>query len=212
MNEIVKLEPTIFQLIKNYGIEYITPSISQIIHEAYLDAGYTNTTDEDKLLLIGRFTKEIQEFYGYLTGAEIRKAIHHGILGRYGDYMGINLKTLCKFLDKYLDSSERAQFVVNRNNALTINDASRLLPDRGTRNPDDELNTLKAMINSSYERWLRHIKGPTISGKSSIAKIYDYNGRIRYQLITDGLMTNDESLQQVYCRFYKDGKEKIYRL
>ena len=212
MNAIVKLEPTIYQLIKNNGIEYITPSISQIIHEAYLDAGYTNTTDEDKLLLIGRFTKEIQEFYGYLTGAEIRKAVHHGILGRYGDYMGINLKTLCKFLDKYLESSERAQFVMNRNNALTINDASRLLPDKGTRNPDDELNTLKAMINSSYERWLRHIKGPTIPGKSSIAKIYDYNGRIRYQLIKDKLMTSDESLQQVYYRFYQEEKEKIYKI
>ena len=212
MNAIVKLEPTIYQLIKNNGIEYITPSISQIIHEAYLDAGYTNTTDEDKLLLIGRFTKEIQEFYGYLTGGEIRKAVHHGILGRYGDYMGINLKTLCRFLDKYLESSERAQFVMNRNNALTINDASRLLPDKGTRNPDDELNTLKAMINSSYQRWLRYITSSITPGRSTIAKIYDNNGYIRYQLIKDKLMTSDESLQQVYYRFYQDGKEKIYRL
>lgn len=207
----VKIDSTISQLIKANGVEYITPSISQIVHEAYLDAGLKNTSDEDKLLLVGRFTKEIIESYRYLTGAEIRKAIHNGILGRYGEYMGINLRTLCRFLDKYLESPERAALVSHRQHAMAIQDTSRLLAEKGTRTPEDELNSLKAMINFSYSRWIWIMtRSIVVNDTRRSSRAFDSSGIIRKQLIQDKLMSEDESIVQAYTRFYNQGLKKIY--
>ena len=207
----IKIDSTISQLIKANGVEYIAPSISQIIHEAYLDAGIKNTSDEDKYLLIGRFTKEICESYGYLTGVEIRKAIHDGILGRYGEYMGISLRTLCRFLDKYLESPERAALVSHRQHAMAIQDTSRLLAEKGTRTPEDELNSLKAMINFSYSRWIWIMTNSiVVNDTRRSSRAFDSSGIIRKQLIQDKLMSEDESIVQAYTRFYKQGLKKIY--
>lgn len=211
MNALSKIDKTIAQLIRANGMEYITPSISQIIHEAYLDAGVKNTSDEDKLLLVGRFSKELYDYYGFLTGAEIRKAIHDGILGRYGEYMGINLRTLCKFLDKYLESPERADLINRRNAAMTIQDPSRLLADKGTWSMEDEINSLKAMINFSYGRWIWTITNSIrVNDTRRSSQTFDSTGRIRQQLIKDKLISEDESIIQAYTRFYKEGKNKIY--
>lgn len=209
----VKIDKTIAQLINANGVDYIAPAISQIVHEAYLDAGLKNTSDEDKLLLVGRFTKEVKEYYGYLTGAEIRKAIHNGILGRYGEYMGINLRTLCKFLDKYMESPERVEFVTKRNNAIAIQDTSRLLAENGTRTEEDRTKAFRAMINFNYIRWKWTLQ-PTarIVNTARSNKLIDSTGVIRQQLIKDGLMSEDETIIQAYTRFFKEKKRKLYDL
>lgn len=207
----VKIDSTITQLVKAHGVEYIAPSISQIIHEAFLDSGIKNTSDDDKHLLIGRFTKEICESYGYLTGVEIRKAIHDGILGRYGEYMGISLRTLCRFLDKYLESPERAVLIGHRQHVMAIRDTSRLLADTGTITPQDELNSLKAMINFSYSRWIWMMTSSmVVNDTKRSSRAFDSSGIIRKQLIQDKLMSKDESVVQAYTRFYKQGLKKIY--
>lgn len=211
MDTPVKIDKTITQLIKANGLDYISPAISQIVHEAFLDAGLKNTSDEDKLLLVGRFSNEIRDHYGYLTGAEIRKAVHDGILGRYGDYMGINLRSLCRFLDKYLESPERADLVNKRNNAMTIQDPTRLLAENGTRTEKDELLSLRAMINFNYSRWIWFMTGNIrVNDTRKSAKAFDPTGRLRYQLIKDKLMSEDETIIQAYTRFYKEKKSRIY--
>lgn len=209
MDKLTCIEPTINQLIKDRGID-ITPSISQIIHQAYIDAGFKNTDDQDKILLINRFSAEIKEYYQHLTGKEIRKAIHDGILGRYGEYTGINLRTLCRFLDKYLESDQRQKFLAQRKQTVNV---SRQLAERGSWSKDDALRSLYGMINYSYSRYLQYKPQPALLGIKRVGdtmKVFDPNGRIKAQLVKDNLASPDESLEQIYARFKKEGKEKIY--
>ena len=94
---------------------------------------------------------------------------------------------------------------------MTIQDPTRLLAENGTRTEKDELLSLRAMINFNYSRWIWFMTGNIrVNDTRKSAKAFDPTGRLRYQLIKDKLMSEDETIIQAYTRFYKEKKSRIY--
>lgn len=101
--------PTILSLQKNE----IKAQINGYILKAFTDAGVNinGQTSSDKertiLILSDSVSDDMMHYFKTLTIQEIGLAIQNGIRGEYGDFYGINVKTIHQFCKAFRDSFER---------------------------------------------------------------------------------------------------------
>lgn len=122
--------------------------VSGYIGMAYVIGGVTRANDTDFDILLDLTIEELGHNYGYLEIGEVKTAIIEGSKGRYGDYFGINLKTIIGWLDGYLDSDARRVLIAARNMAMRETEM-KALPVR------DEDRELRESINEAYSRYCR---------------------------------------------------------
>lgn len=88
------------QLIKETHIDLLKKRISDLLIRLYAITG-TEKSKDDHLVNLQSFLCEITTTFKYLTIEDIEKACTHGATGHYGDFHGINCKSLCGFLRVY---------------------------------------------------------------------------------------------------------------
>lgn len=96
------------------------------------------TVDGNTLIFMANeMQKLLRDNYYYLSVEEVKKALENGVYGRYGEYYEIGVVTICKWLDAYLNSDERREYVDRHQPKLlaiaqkaTITDEER---DKGKR-------------------------------------------------------------------------------
>lgn len=76
-------------------------SIGLVIWEAGV-----NMDKDDQKLLINYMVEEIKRDFFHLTLIEVKLALKKGLRGVYGDYFGINVKSLYGFLNSYVEETK----------------------------------------------------------------------------------------------------------
>lgn len=182
-------------------------SVANIIAEVIQISGRKDITDADKFYLIKITQDELLSEYRYLTGSEIRFAFNQGVRGRYGEYYHINLPTFIKWLDKYLDSSERQIVVESRK---TVTPVSNQLCEKNQVSERDMAELYRQRLDYLYSKFMETGKMPKCNANfASLNCILESN--TFNQLKKDGKLLNGEkNLEQVFMRMQADGQKEIY--
>ena len=79
-----------------YRPEEILPAVNQILFQTYVLLGFSPPNDRDLGILIAKLAADLQESYPSLTLQEVALCFELGAKGEYGDFMGLNLRTIIK--------------------------------------------------------------------------------------------------------------------
>jgi hypothetical protein len=88
--------------------EILNEFIAEQVESLFLFSGQTPLKD-DVLLICREIIKDLQMRYKYLTLKEIEYCFAAGIREQYGEYYGINVKTISKWLRTYYNSDDRRE-------------------------------------------------------------------------------------------------------
>lgn len=95
----------------------ILPAVNQILLQTYVLLGFSPPKDGDLGILIAKLSADLQESYPSLTLQEVALCFELGAKGEYGDFMGLNLRTITRWLKAYQTSDLRYRAVVEREQA-----------------------------------------------------------------------------------------------
>ena len=109
-----------------YRPEEILPAVNQILFQTYVLLGFSPPNDRDLGILIAKLAADLQESYPSLTLQEVALCFELGAKGEYGDFMGLNLRTITRWLKCYQTSDLRYQAVVERNRCPPFRPSPRL--------------------------------------------------------------------------------------
>lgn len=93
--------------------------LSHCLGQTYVVAGFRLPDAKDLGLLTAKLALDLAEQAPRLTLEEVSLCFELGAKGEYGDYMGINLRTLSRWLKAYRNSDARYQAVVEREKKRT---------------------------------------------------------------------------------------------
>lgn len=79
--------------------------------------GFAPPKENDIALLTTKLPADLQESYPSLTLPEVALCFELGAKGEYGDFMGLNLRTITRWLKAYQTSDLRYRAVVEREQA-----------------------------------------------------------------------------------------------
>nr|WP_129734106.1 hypothetical protein [Parabacteroides goldsteinii] len=92
----------------------ILPAVNQILLQTYVLLGFSPPKDSDLGILIAKLSADLQESYPSLTLQEVALCFELGAKSEYGDFMGLNLRTITRWLKAYQTSDLRYRAVVQR--------------------------------------------------------------------------------------------------
>lgn len=95
----------------------ILPAVNQILLQTYVLLGFAPPRENDLGILIAKLSADLQESYPSLTLQEVALCFELGAKGEYGDFMGLNMRTITRWLKAYKTSDLRYQAVVMREQA-----------------------------------------------------------------------------------------------
>lgn len=95
----------------------ILPAVNQILLQTYVLVGFAPPKANDLAILIAKLSADLQESYPSLTLQEVALCFELGAKGEYGDFMGLNLRTVTRWLKAYQTSDIRYRAVVEREQA-----------------------------------------------------------------------------------------------
>ena len=88
--------------------ERLKREVLTILKKAYNDLNRLWNEGEATNLLNGVILNCIN-YYGSLKIGELKYAVEHGLRGEYGDYFGLNVLSIHKFIKAYKESEDRAE-------------------------------------------------------------------------------------------------------
>ena len=100
-----------------YNPEELLPAVNRILLQTYVLVGFTPPKENDIALLTTKLAADLQESYPSLTLPEVALCFELGAKGEYGDFMGLNLRTITRWLKAYQTSDLRYRAVVQREQA-----------------------------------------------------------------------------------------------
>lgn len=102
------------QRIQDTDAATLATRLSHCLGQTYVVAGFRLPDAKDLGLLAAKLSLDLAEQAPRLTLEEVSLCFELGAKGEYGDYMGINLRTLTRWLKAYRGSDTRYQAVVAR--------------------------------------------------------------------------------------------------
>lgn len=130
--EIATIQPTRVTEINRASLSYF---VGQRIAEAVLVSGFTvNKQAQD--FMLEQVPKDIQTRFPLLELPEIKKAFDDGVRGLYGEYFGISVLTINKWLKSYMDSGAHQEYIASKVKELKL-----LLPEK-TKPTDEEIDEM----------------------------------------------------------------------
>lgn len=107
------------QRIRNTEPAPLAMRLSHCLGQTYVVAGFRLPDAKDLGLLTAKLAFDLAEESPNLTLEEVSLCFELGAKGAYGDYMGINLRTLTHWLKAYKQSDARYRAVVEREKQRT---------------------------------------------------------------------------------------------
>lgn len=173
-----------------------------------------NMVKPDFEVLITMLKEDLEKDYPYLDWTEVQRAFHNGVRKRYGDFFGINVTTFCTWIDDYLLSQERRDYVKSK---IPVIPESRQLVQENELSETDKRLIMTNAVNKTYFNYLadkKHNESVFLDKKiktaGNIINVnYDLTGILRRFLVSEKLITN-ENITEFFEKNYRIGKTKIY--
>lgn len=98
-------------LVGNLSDEDLFTIVRNSITKSFIDAGFMSPAGPDMSVLCSDVTFDIKEKYPSLRDKEIKTIFENGVMGLYGEYMGLSRRTFNQFLKAYYMSEQRQKAV-----------------------------------------------------------------------------------------------------
>ena len=117
MNLVVKTNDVMLQALTSTKIlempkETVVNQIYDMLTKAYYDSGIQSPAPKDLVLLSKAIHDEIKAYFSFLRIDELRICLANGIRGEYGEFYGINIKSIHSWIRAY-QISEKRRFKLN---------------------------------------------------------------------------------------------------
>lgn len=139
--DIATIQPVRVSEVNRSSLSYF---IGQLIAEAVLVSGF-NVSREAQLFMLEQAPKDIQTRFKLLELPEIKKAFDDGVRGVYGEYFGISVLTINKWLKAYIENGEHQKYLESK-----IIAGQKLLPKTAPLSQKEIDNIMISGIVNSY--------------------------------------------------------------
>lgn len=102
------------QRIESYASDELIRRISALLRQSYIMTGFNVPGENDLAIITAKLVSDLFESYRFLTYGEVSLCFELGIKGEYGDFAGLNLRTIARWLKAYKTSDFRERLVVDR--------------------------------------------------------------------------------------------------
>ena len=124
-NDKVDAKPTAQQLlltgpkIGHYTDTELLPRVSVLIRNLYVVLNFKIPDTKSLAIITSKLTSELYHSYSFLTFEEVSYCFDRGGMGDYGDYVGLSIRTYCKWLKAYVGSDYRYRLVTQQKQQQT---------------------------------------------------------------------------------------------
>ena len=101
MSELAKIAENQIR-IRDAEPQTVAENMATLVTRLHLLSGFKYETN-DIYVIASELTKDLRKYYKILTFEEINEALENGIRGSYGEYFGISVVTLNKFIKHYIE-------------------------------------------------------------------------------------------------------------
>lgn len=113
------------ELISKMSVKFAIKSIYEVLAKALVDSGQNKAYEKEKVeLVILNISENVYQLicdkYKSLSINEFKLACLNGSIGEYGDYFGINLKTVSDWLKGYLNDENKRKAMAEWNRLLEL--------------------------------------------------------------------------------------------
>jgi len=197
--EIATIQPVRVSEINRASLSYF---VGQRIAEAVLVSGFT-VNKEAQLFMLEQVPKDIQTRFKLLELPEIKKAFDDGVRGVYGEYYGISVLTINKWLKSYIDAGEHQKYIESKVKTLAA-----LLPEKTQLTQGEIDNIMRAGIVKCFTDY------------QTTGIVIDYGSPKIDWLLTNGIVNPSKEDRDEYKRQAReelennarDKKESINRI
>ena len=110
--------------IRTIESETLTDRLTAIVGQTYLLLGYQTPDSRTLAILVAKIASDLVESYGFMTVEEVSYCFDLGAKGLLGDFAGMNMRTVTRWLKGYKHSDIRYQAIM----ALRAERARATLP------------------------------------------------------------------------------------
>lgn len=98
--------------IADIPIEKLVGQVTTMLASVYMLTGFSAPSSKDLGVLAAKITSDLKQYHGGLSVQEVSLCFENGSKDEYGDFMGINVRTITKWLKAYKTSGKRYKTIV----------------------------------------------------------------------------------------------------
>ena len=98
--------------IRTIESETLTDRLTTIVGQTYLLLGYQTPDSRTLAILVAKIASDLVESYGFMTVEEVSYCFDLGAKGLLGDFAGMNMRTVTRWLKGYKHSDIRYQAIM----------------------------------------------------------------------------------------------------
>ena len=99
-------------VIRTIEKEALTDRLTTIVGQTYLLLGYQTPEPQTLAILVAKIASDLIESYGFMTVEEVSYCFDLGAKGLLGDFAGMNMRTVTRWLKGYKHSETRYQAIM----------------------------------------------------------------------------------------------------
>lgn len=131
--------------ISDMPINVLIGKVSDILSSVYMLTGFSAPNPKDLGLLTAKITSDLKRYHGGLSIQELAVCLENGSKDEYGEFMGINVRTITKWLKAYKTSDKRYKTI------LEIENNKQALPPPGKEYGEQQLKILAIRYFREYQ-------------------------------------------------------------
>lgn len=169
-------------------IDQLVGQVTDLLASVYMLTGFAVPTPRDLGVLAAKVTSDLKQFHGSLSIREVSVCFESGSKDEYGEFMGINVRTITKWLKIYKTSDKRYKTIVE------LEKTKLALPAPGKEYGDQKMKEMCLRYFEDYKR----------TGDPGFACVTVYQFLQKIGIVNHA--------PEIKIKTFKDAKDRILRL
>ena len=131
--------------ISDIPLEKLVPLVKTMLSSVYMLTGFSTPNPKDLGALVAKVTSDLKQYHGGLSVNEVSVCLENGSKDEYGEFMGINVRTITKWLKAYKTSEKRYKTIKD------IEKTSQALPPPGKEYGDQKMREMSLRYFDSFK-------------------------------------------------------------
>ena len=132
--------------ISDIPLEKLVPLVKTMLSSVYMLTGFSAPNPKDFGALVAKVTSDLKQYHGGLSVNEVSVCLENGSKDEYGEFMGINVRTITKWLKAYKTSDKRYKTIVE------LEKSKQALPPPGKEYGEQKLKEMSLRYFDSFKQ------------------------------------------------------------
>lgn len=132
--------------ISDIPLETLVTKVKTMLSSVYILTGFSTPNPKDLGALVAKVTSDLKQYHGGLSVNEVSVCLENGSKDEYGEFMGINVRTITKWLKAYKTSDKRYKTIIE------IEKTAQALPPPGKEYGDQKMREMSLRYFDSFKQ------------------------------------------------------------